>query len=76
MVCRTTLNGCWGCGRRWEDLRYEPLVYDPTDTGYYCKSCDVYSTKGTIEAFTAWSRRLAEQPTSSKGADTPGREHL
>jgi hypothetical protein len=45
MPCRTTLVGCWGCGRPWESLRYEPLAYDQTDTAYYCERCDVYSKK-------------------------------
>jgi hypothetical protein len=43
MVCRSTTLGCWGCGRPWDQLRFEPLCYGPTDTGYYCPWCDVYS---------------------------------
>src|SRR5215471_1018738 len=45
MVCRTTVDGCWGCGSPWERLHFEPLAYDTTDTGYYCERCDVYSKK-------------------------------
>ena len=45
MPCRTTVFGCWGCGRPWENLCYEPLAYDTTDTAYYCAWCDVYSKK-------------------------------
>ena len=43
MGCRTTLVGCWGCGRPWTALRWEPLAYAPTGTGFYCEACDVYT---------------------------------
>ena len=46
LLVKQTIFGCWGCGRPWPALVYEPLVFAPTLMGYYCAHCDVYSQPG------------------------------
>lgn len=57
MPCRTTVFGCWGCGRPWEALRYEPIAYDPPATAYYCERCDVYTKKTQAPGLIAVAKR-------------------
>jgi hypothetical protein len=60
MVWFLTLDGCWGCGRPWPELRLEPVAFAPTWMGYYCAACDVYSTPWTARRPSPLAQEGAE----------------